>query len=269
VTRSTDRGWRSLFLLPEPAGSAPATGAVALNWTLAALLVAAVFTFSFFESIHDWRWDAIYRYRAKLLQGWTATIAISVVSLVLSMILGAALALARRSRLLFLQALARIYVEGIRGTPLLSQILFFYYVVANSFGIADRYVVGTIVLSIFSSAYLSEIFRAGLESVGRTQLDSARAVGFTPGQTYRYVILPQALRHVLPPLAGQFASLIKDSSLLSIIAISELTQNAKEVDSITYANFACYGLLAVAYLVLTLPISLLSRALETRAHYET
>jgi polar amino acid transport system permease protein len=83
------------------------------------------------------------------------------------------------------------------------------------------------------------------------------------------VILPQALRHVLPPVAGQFASLIKDSSLLSIIAINELTLNAEEVTSITYANFACYGLLALAYLALTLPISLLARSLENRAHYET
>jgi polar amino acid transport system permease protein len=259
---------RSFFLL-EPGADQPRPAAHALSWLLAALIVAALFTFSFYQLLYQWRWDAVFRYRSKLLQGWTVTIAISIVSMLLSVLLGAALALARRSRVLVLRALARLYVEGIRGTPLLAQILFFYYVVANSFGLADRYVVGTLVLSVFASAYLSEIFRAGLESVGRSQLDSARAVGFTPAQTYRYVVLPQALRHVLPPLAGQFASLIKDSSLLSVVAISEFSQNAQEIASNTFANFECYGLLALGYLVLTLPISLWSRAVEARAHYET
>ena len=262
------RTWRALFV--QASGEPPPSAAAqALSWAIALLLLAAVFAFSFQQSIHAWHWDAVLRYREKLLQGWLVTIAISLASLVLSVLLGAAVALARRSRVLILRVLARLYVEGIRGTPLLVQILFFFYVIANAFALGNRYVVGTVVLSVFSGAYLSEIFRAGLESVGKSQLESARAVGFTTAQTYRYVILPQALRHVLPPVAGQFASLIKDSSLLSIIAISELTLNAEEVTSITYANFACYGLLALAYLALTLPISLLARSLESRAHYET
>jgi polar amino acid transport system permease protein len=262
------RQWRALFV-QAPGEPSPTLLAQALSWAMALLLLAAVLAFSFQQSIQAWHWDAVLRYREKLLQGWLVTIAISLVSLVLSVLIGAAVALARRSRVHVLRVLARLYVEAIRGTPLLVQILFFFYVVANAFSLGNRYVVGTVVLSVFSGAYLSEIFRAGLESVGKSQLESARAVGFTTAQTYRYVILPQALRQVLPPVAGQFASLVKDSSLLSIIAISELTLNAEEVTSITYANFACYGLLALAYLALTLPISLLSRSLESRAHYET
>ena len=142
------------------------------------------------------------------------------------------------------------------------QILIFFYVIADGYGIANRYLVGVIVLSVFSGAYIAEIFRAGMESVSASQRESALAVGFTPWQTLRYVILPQAVRQTLPPLSGQFASLIKDSSLLSIIAVSELTLNAQEVNSFTFSAFESFLPLAAGYLVLTLPISLFSRRME-------
>ena len=157
----------------------------------------------------------------------------------------------------------------IRGTPLLVQILVFFYVVADAFGVGDRYVVGVLTLSIFSGAYISEIIRAGIESVGESQLESARAIGLTRVQIYRYVVFPQVTRLVLPPLTGQFASLIKDSSLLSIIAVSEFTLNAQEVNAFTYSTLESYLPLALGYLVLTLPISLVSRSLEQRFRYAT
>src|SRR2546429_7573795 len=111
--------------------------------------------------------------------------------------------------------------------------------------------------------------RAGIKSVGQSQLESAKAIGLPVPQTYRYVILPQALRQVLPPLAGQFVSLIKDSSLLSVIGISEFTLNAKEVNSYTFSTIESYLPLAVGYLILTLPISLWTRYLEKKHHYQT
>jgi polar amino acid transport system permease protein len=160
-------------------------------------------------------------------------------------------------------------VEIIRGTPLLVQLLIFFYVVATAFGIENRYVVGVLTLSVFSGAYISEVIRAGIESVGESQRDSARAIGLTTVQTYRYVIFPQAIRQILPPLAGQFASLIKDSSLLSIISISEFTFNAQNVSSYTYSNLESYLPLAAGYLVLTLPISLWTQSLERRNRFET
>jgi polar amino acid transport system permease protein len=107
-----------------------------------------------------------------------------------------------------------------------------------------------------------------MTAIAASQLESAAAIGLTSSQTLRHIILPQALRTVLPPLAGQFVSLIKDSSLLSIIGINELTQNAKNVASYTFSNFESYLLLAVAYLVLTLPVSLLARHLERRVQYD-
>ena len=124
-------------------------------------------------------------------------------------------------------------------------------------------------LSFFSGAYISEIIRAGIESVGKSQLESARAIGLTRSQTYRYVIFPQALRQTLPPLAGQFVSLIKDSSLLSIIAITEFTWSAQAVNARTFSTLESYLPLAFGYLILTLPISLWTRRLERQHKYET
>jgi polar amino acid transport system permease protein len=259
---------KPLFLAEE--GQAEISPRIrALNCLLALALLGGLLAICFLQLDFTWNWAAVYRYRDKFIQGWIATVLISAIALGLSTAIGLLFALAGRSRVLILRYCAKIYVELIRGTPPLVQILIFFYVIADAAGISNRYLVGTFALSILSGAYISEIFRAGIESVGKTQLDSARAVGFTRAQTYRYVIFPQALRHVLPPLAGEFASLIKNSSLLSIIALSELTQNAREVSSMTYSNFESYLLLAIGYLVLTLPISLWTKRLEARSHYET
>lgn len=261
---------RALFTVPDTAQAAPVSPAVrAFNVLLAFGVLSAVFTFAFQQLDYHWNWAGIYKYRAKFLQGWVVTVLIALAALVTSTFIGLAFALARRSRFLVLRYLSMIYVELVRGTPLLVQILISFYVIAEAFRVTDRYFVGVLVLSIFSGAYMSEIFRAGIDGIGKSQLESARAIGLTTSQTYRYVIFPQALRQVLPPLAGQFASLIKDSSLLSIIAVSELTLNAQEVNSYTYSTLESYLPLAVGYLVLTLPISLWTRWLEERVRYET
>lgn len=149
------------------------------------------------------------------------------------------------------------------------QILVFFYVVADAFGVSDRYLVGVITLSLFAGAYISEMIRAGIESVGDSQMESARAIGLTRAQIYRYVVFPQAFRQTIPPLAGQFASIVKDSSLLSIIAVSEFTLNAQEVNAFTYSTLESYLPLAIGYLAITLPISLLSRRLEKKFRYAT
>ena len=195
------------------------------------------------------------------------TVAISLSALVVSLSIGVLCALARRSAFLPLRYAALAYVEVVRGTPLLVQILILFYVVANAFGFDNRYAVGVLALSLFSGAYLAEMVRAGIESVRDSQLESARAIGLSRTQTYRYVILPQVVRQLLPPLAGQFASIIKDSSLLSIIAVSEFTLNAQEVNAFTYSTLESYLPLAAGYLLLTLPISLMSRVLEQRYRY--
>jgi polar amino acid transport system permease protein len=261
---------KHLFLAPDHAEEA------SLDWkakgasgAVACLLASVVFYFSFHQVAYQWNWPAVGRYRASLLAGWSVTILISAIALGLSVIIGVGFALLRRSRVLPLRYLARLYVELIRGTPLLVQILIFFYVVADAFGVQNRYLAGVLILSFFSGAYISEIVRAGIEGVGESQLESARAIGLTPAQIYRYVVFPQALRLALPPLVGQFVSLIKDSSLLSIIAVNEFTQAARDVNSATYSTLECYLPLALGYLALTLPISLWTRRLERQLRFET
>lgn len=214
-------------------------------------------------------WSAVWEYKELFFKGWLITIAISVASLFLSIFIGLLTALCSQSKIPLLKISARIFVEIIRGTPLLVQILFFYYVVAHHIGMENRYVAGIIILSVFNGAYIAEMMRSGIEFVSATQIESAKAIGLSQAQAYRFVIFPQALRQVIPPLTGQFASIIKDSSLLSIIGINELTNSAQQINSATYSTLEVYLPLGLAYLLLTLPISLWSKSLEKRFHYES
>ena len=227
--------------------------------------VAAFFTLH--GTLYDWQWSAVAPYSKQFLGGWITTLWLSAAALALSLIFGSIAALASRSPVLPLRYTARLYVELVRGTPLLVQIMIFFYLVGTALGVENRYVVGVLVMAIFAGAYIAEIVRAGIESVAESQLESARAVGFTVAQTYRHVIAPQALRQVLPPLAGQFASLIKDSSLLSVISVAEFTFQARMINSATYTTLEAYLPLAIGYLILTLPVSLWTRSLERRAKF--
>jgi polar amino acid transport system permease protein len=239
---------------------------------LAHLIVAAAFAglvaLAFSRVNYAWNWTGVWEYRDKFIQGWLTTVALSLAALVASTAIGAVAAVCLQSRHVLVEAVGRVYVELIRGTPLLVQLLIGFYVIANAVGLENRFVVGVLVLSLFSGAYMAEIFRGGLAAIPQTQRDSARAIGLTPWQSLRLVILPQAVRLVLPAVAGQLVSLVKDSSLLSVIAISEFTLNAQEVNAVTYSTLESFLPLAAGYLVLTLPLSALSRWLEGRFRYE-
>ena len=233
------------------------------------MLLAVLLQIAFVRLQYHWNWSALVEYRTLLLRGWTVTLLLSCGALILSSVMGLLLALAGRSSWLPLRHFHRVVVELIRGTPLLVQILIFFYVVADAYGVQNRYLVGVLTLSLFSAAYIAEIIRAGIESVGATQWESARAIGMDNRQIYRHVVFPQALRQSLPPMAGQFVSLIKDSSLLSIIGIAEFTKNARDVNSLTFSTLESYLPLAIGYLVLTLPISWWTRSLEGKVRFET
>lgn len=241
-----------------------------LTWAAVFLSVGLVSYLFSSRMSYDFDWGKIWQaqYRNRLIQGWWLTVWVSLAALLGSTVLGLALMFAERSGYFFLSCLARFYVEVFRGTPLLVQILFGFYVVLNSVGFGNKFWSGVLLLSCFTASYLSEIFRAGIESVPKSQIDSARALGFTSPQIYRHVIFPQAIRQVLPSFAGQSASLIKDSSLLSIIALSEFSHVAQEVNSKTFKPFETYLPLALGYLILTLPISAISRWLERRMSFE-
>ena len=257
-----------LDILKEKAGRDNRPAHV-FSWIFVAFLLAAVFWFGFSRLEYRFAWDTIYQYRINFLRGYGTTLLISLFSLFLSLFLGILFGLGQSSTLLPFRYFSLFYVELVRGTPLLVQILIFFYVIANAAGLNNRFVVGIFIMSLFSGAYIAEIIRGGVESIGESQRETARSLGFSPFQTYRYVIFPQVLTRILPSLAGQLASLIKDSSLLSVIAIKEFTMAAREMNANTFSTMEAYIPLAVGYLLLTLPISRLTRYLERRFSYET
>lgn len=263
-------GWRAWLLYPaEGAAEAIPRSVRGLNFTLALVLVGLAIYLPFAMQMTTWDWAGVYKYRAKFYRGFGLTVGISLAALVLSTLIGLVSALAGRSRVLLLRYVNKVYIDLMRGTPLLVQILILYYVTAQALHIEDRNSAGVLILSIFSGAYISEVIRGGIESIGKSQLESAKAIGLTRGQTYRYVIFPQALRQILPSMAGQFVSIVKDSSLLSAISVNEFTENVKEISANTFGSLECYIPLAIGYLILTLPISLLTRYLEGRNRFET
>ena len=263
--------WRDLILAPAGARGevAPPRLARVLNTVVGLLLFIGLIWLCLLKLNFDW--GTVRDYRAVLFNGWVVTLWITGSALILSIMGGFILALFQRAFFLPLRYFARILVELVRCTPLLVLVLLAWYGFGGVLQIGNQYrfIAGILILTLFESAYISEIMRAGIESVGKTQIESARAIGLTRTQTYRYVIVPQAVRQVLPPLVGQLVSLIKDSSLLSVIAINEFTQSAQQASSINYDNLEMYVTLAVGYLVLTVPIALWSRWLERSFKYET
>ncbi|MGI8604387.1 MAG: amino acid ABC transporter permease [Verrucomicrobiales bacterium] len=250
------------------------------HWTVAIVLIALFSWFCVALLWHlapEWDWRTLWRYRIILWRGWLLTLIISVSALFGSTLVGLLLMLGQRSGIAPLKIACRSFLELVRETPLLVQLLIGYFLIfAPLFGrelgrldVDDKVIIGILLLSLFEGAYLGEILRGGIESIPRTQWDSARAVGFDRYQVYRYVIFPQGIRRVLPALAGLFVSLIKDSSLLMVIGVQEFTYQSNVYKSKTYGGIEAYVPLAVGYLILTLPIAWASHALEKRFRYET
>lgn len=235
-----------------------------VNFIFASFIVILTLSLMFANTSYDFNWDTVWGYRQKFIDGFFMTIAVSFFALILSLLIGLFFAYGQSSKLIILRFLSRLYIEIIRGTPLLVQILVFFYVFAANLGFDNRYIVGTAILAIFAGAYVSEIFRAGIQSIDSEQFEASKSLGFTNFQTYRYIIFPQAYKRIIPPLTGQFASIIKDSSLLSIISVSEFTMNAQEVNAYTYSTLESYIPLAIGYLLLTYPISVYSKYLEKK-----
>jgi polar amino acid transport system permease protein len=248
--------------------------AVALLLTgIAGWLCTTVFTMLGTQTDWSKAWD----YRETLWRGWLVTLGISFAALAGSIIFGLLFLFGQRSPLVVVRWTCRAFLEFVRDTPLLVHLLFGYFVifaplVSRSFGaqgLDDKLIIGILILSVFEGAYLGEILRGGVESIPKTQWDSARAVGFSRFQVYRYVIFPQALRRVLPAMAGLFVSLIKDSSLLNVIGVAEYFYNTRNFISRSYAGLEGYVPLAFGYLVLTLPVAWLAHWLEKRFRHET
>ncbi len=208
-----------------------------------------------------------------LVIGLWITLKLSIIATIAGIIIGIIGGIARLSANPALKWTTIVYVEIIRGSPLMVQILIWYFVfgtvindllAANGLGRLPAFWYGVASLACFAGAYVTEIVRAGIQSIHRGQTEAARSLGMSYAQSMRHIILPQALRRILPPLAGQFISLIKDSSLLGIIAIRELTKAAREVVSASLQPFEVYILAAILYLVLTFSLSMAVQKLEKR-----
>lgn len=247
-----------------------------IQWVKYIVTVSAIGSLLIYNSLHlgyRWQWYRVLRHLfavgefglepGPLLQGVAVTVRISLFGLVLSSLIGLAAALLKLSQSVVGKLIAGMYVEAVRNTPLLIQLLFFYFVIAPIFGVSP-FMSAVLALSLFEGAYASEIIRGGIMAIPRGQWEAARSIGMSVRQTYRHVILPQALRVVMPPLAGQAVSLVKDSALVSVIAIYDLTMQGQAIVSETFLTFEIWFTVALLYLSMTLSLSYFVRRWEKK-----
>ncbi len=222
---------------------------------------------------YNWQWYQVPQYlftikagkwmAGPLMDGLLVTLKITAWSLIFSMVFGLTAALMRLSDAFMPRAIARLYLELIRNTPLLVQIFFLYFVLAPILDLS-RFNAAVLALSLFEGAYASEIFRAGIVSIHRGQWEAAYSLGLSTFHTYTRIVLPQAIRRILPPLTGQAISLIKDSALVSTIAVYDLTMEGRSIIADTFLTFEIWFTVAAIYLVVTLAMSLAVGLMENR-----
>ena len=222
---------------------------------------------------YHWQWYRVPRYLYRIIDGeivWgplvrglLVTVELTAWSLILTIAIGLAAALMRLSGSVVSRAVARVYLEAVRNTPLLVQLYLFFYLLAPIFGI-DRFWSGVLALAFFEGAFGSEIFRAGILSVGRSQWEAGASLGLGRLHTCRFIVFPQALRLVLPPLTSLVVNLIKHSAIVSAVAVADLATAGRNVIAETYLSFEIWFTVAAMYLVLTIALSLLASVLERR-----
>lgn len=232
-------------------------------------------TVSFVEQINqglswlDLRVDIIWDYRDLFIRGIYYTIILSMSGVGIGLVLGLFAGMAKLARSLWIRWPAIAYIEFFRGTPLFVQIMLLHFAVLPTLlGRSPSPVIsGIIALALNSGAYISEIFRAGIQSIARGQMEAARSLGLSHGMAMRYIILPQAFRRMIPPLGNELIVVLKDSSLLSAIAAPELANAARITMGATSRPWEPYMTIAVIYLVITLILASLVSRLERKLDY--
>lgn len=200
-----------------------------------------------------------------LLEGAVFTVQITAISVGLGLLIGLFAGIARISNYWIVRMLAAVYVDFIRGTPLLVQIFIMYFALPIVTGLrVDPFIAAITACSVNSGAYIAEIFRAGIESIDRGQMEAGRSLGMSWGQTMRYIIVPQAFKRIIPPLGNEFIAMLKDSSLVSVIGFEELTRRGQLIIARTYGSLEIWMSVAVIYLLMTLTISQFVAYLERR-----
>ena len=209
--------------------------------------------------------ELIQRALPILLMGAGVTIEITAFSVAIGFFIGLFVGIARISQFKILRIMAAVYADCIRGTPLLVQIFLIYFALPMAIGQrVEPFIAAVAACGINSGAYVSEIFRAGIQAIDVGQMEAGRSLGLTWGQTMRFIILPQAFKNILPPLGNEFIAMLKDSSLVSVIGFEELTRRGQLIIAQTYGSFEIWMTVAVLYLIMTMAISRIVAFLEKR-----
>ena len=234
-----------------------------------------------------WANDIYGDVMAGLVKGIWVTIGVTVVAYGLACALGLGLAVAGLSRYRVLRQGARLWIEVIRGVPIIVLLLYVAFVVSPAFVYAFNWLTGplgfdplktrdfpllwraVIALTMAYSAFLAEIFRAGLQAVDKGQIEAAQALGLNGWQRFRHIVFPQAFRMILPPLGNDFVAMVKDSSLVSVLGVSDITQLGKVTAAGNFRYFETYNIVALLYLTMTITLSLVLRRIETRLKART
>lgn len=211
----------------------------------------------------DFRFDIVWSNLGFLAEGIQMTMLLSALALGLSVVIGIVIALVRLSPIGPLRFLAASYVEVLRDTPVLVQLFWVYYVVPALLDISiSAFSAALVCLTLHSSAFLGEVYRAGIQSVPRGHVEAAQVLGLGPVHTFVRIVLPQAFRTVLPPMVNNFVDLIKMSSLASILAVAEITRKATELSASTFRPIEIFTTIAAMYFLICWPLSMIFRALE-------
>jgi polar amino acid transport system permease protein len=214
---------------------------------------------------YQFRWDVVPNNIDFLMSGLQMTLLISATALVFAMIGGLLLALVDMSRYLALRAIGLAIGEVIRNTPILVQLLWVYYVLPIVFNIRISSLAAILIgLSLYMAAFMSEVYRSGIQAVPKGQREAAQVLGLTPFQSFRRIVLPQAIRFTLPPLASNFVQLIKFSSLGAVISVTEITRRGMELSSSTFRPLEIFSFIAVVYFLICWPLSMAIRVWEHR-----
>lgn len=227
---------------------------------------------------YNWQWYRMPRYFytmtddgfqwGEIMVGLVKTIQLSFTAFVFATLLGLVIALLRLSGLVIGSAVAVVFLEFVRNMPILVLLYLFYYVLGPVFDL-DRYTASIMCLAVFHAALISEIVRAGINSVPKGQWEGATSIGMSKAQAYRYIILPQSVKFMLPPMTGEMVHLIKSSAIVSVIAVVELTTIGRNLISDTYMSFEIWFTIAAVYLVLTVMLSIGASKIETKYAVQT
>ena len=226
-------------------------------------LIIAVIVYNY-PGRNDFSIQKLYNYSNVIFKGWLYTIGISVVSLILSVVFGFVLYILVKSKINVIRYIGLIFNEIVFGSPLVVFLIVVYYLISVPFNLDYPLIMGTITLSLFMAPYMKNVFEGAMESIDENQFQAMTVFGFTTYQKYRYIIIPQLLKVIIPPLVGNLTFIVKGSSLLNFISVPELYNSVTTAQSRTYAVVEGYLVMFIMYLIITIPLIRLTRYFEKK-----